>query len=157
MSGNGGAGPVLTVVELAGLKPAHGLTIDDIKVGDSAEAVVAFDIAADPGAACHASDSADARAAGRRSGRNESDPTVINGLAIAARFADLLATQLPGRHAVMQKFEFKFHRPVHVGVPLTYRCTVERVHKPLRVVALALSVSKNGEEFVTGHCQCQMI
>jgi 3-hydroxybutyryl-CoA dehydratase len=82
------------------------------------------------------------------------DAPIVQGLALATRFSRLLGMYLPGERAILEKVELKYKSPVFAGQRLIYRCTVMRVLRPLRVTQIALGISADGNECVTGQCQC---
>jgi len=134
--------------------PSRALTIADIAVGDAVTQTVVFDASKREAFSAFANDRAPvhddprfARAAGF------SGP-IIQGLAVASRFSRLIGMYLPGEHAILERVEFKYKRPVYADVPLLYKAVVERVFRPMRVIKLDLSVSIDGEERVTGKAQC---
>jgi 3-hydroxybutyryl-CoA dehydratase len=144
------------LLEVTDETPARALSISDIVVGDTVAQRVVFDAEKHSAFACLARDRArihDDASFARQSGF---DAPIIQGLAVASRFSRLLGMYLPGEKAILQKIEFKYHRPVYAGRELLYGCKVRQLLKPLRVVVLALSVS-NGVDYVSGQCQCLIL
>jgi enoyl-CoA hydratase len=145
------------LMEVTDATPSRALLIDDIVVGDMVTQSVVFDAEAHSAFACLARDSAPIHEDPSFARRSGFDAPIVQGLAVASRFSRLLGMYLPGEHAILQKAEFKFYRPVYAGRQLLYRCKVERIMAPLRIVVLALSVSSDGADLVSGQGQCQLI
>jgi acyl dehydratase len=134
--------------------PSRALALDAIEIGASVEQSVMFDeemwrrfdALAGDAAPVHRQSTA-ARALGF-------DRPILQGLAVTTRFSRLLGMYLPGEHAVLQRVEFRFRRPVLVPALLDYRAEVTRVLRPVRAVQLALEVRVGAEVHVTGSAQC---
>jgi len=137
--------------------PSRALSIDQIAVGDTVTQTVIFDAKASAAFACLARDSAPIHENGEFARQHGFDEPIIQGLAVVGRFSRLMGMYLPGEHAVLQKVEFKFHQPVFAGRAMLYSCKIQRIVRPLRVVALEVAVSATGVNHVTGQCQCLLL
>jgi 3-hydroxybutyryl-CoA dehydratase len=145
---------VTPCLEVTDSTPARSMSIDDLSVGMAVIQKFVFgekqldyfkELAKDR-APIH-SDQAVAQRAGF-------DAPVVQGLALATRFSRLLGMYLPGERAILEKIELKYKAPVFAGQKLIYRCTVMRILRPLSVTQIALGISADGNECVTGQCQC---
>ncbi len=145
------------LVEVTDETPPRAVSIDEIAIGDMVVQRVTFDARQHAEFACLARDRARIQESDTFARRRGFDAPIIQGLAVASRFSRLMGMYLPGERAVLEKAEFKYHRPVYANRELLYRCKVHRVLKPLRVVVLDLSVSLDGFEHVTGRCQCLIL
>lgn len=134
--------------------PSRALTIRDLRVGLSVVQRVRFGrsmldhfgkIARDRAPVHH--DPRFAQGAGF-------DRPIVQGLALATRFSRLIGMYLPGEHAILEKIEFVYRRPVFLDQPLVYIATVDRIAPALRIARLTLGITVEGIEHVTGHCQC---
>ncbi|WP_271613714.1 MaoC/PaaZ C-terminal domain-containing protein [Bradyrhizobium sp. CCBAU 51627] len=144
-------------LEVTDETPPRALLIDDLSVGDRVVQKVVFDTEKHKAFACLARDSAPVHDDVDFARRRGFDAPIIQGLAVVSRFSRLMGMYLPGEHAVLQRTEFKFHQPVYADKELLYSCEVKRIVKPLRVVLLAVAVTADGIDRVTGQCQCQII
>ena len=144
-------------LEVTDETPPRALLVDQISPGDVVVQRVTFDAEKHQAFACLARDSAPVHDDADFARRRGFDAPIIQGLAVVSRFSRLMGMYLPGEHAVLQRAEFKFHRPVYANVELLYRCEVKRIVKPLRAVLLTATVTANGIDCVTGECQCQII
>jgi len=144
-------------LEVTDETPSRALLVDQISVGDRVVQRVTFDTEKHLAFACLARDSAPVHDDADFARRRGFDAPIIQGLAVVSRFSRLLGMYLPGEHAVLQRTEFKFHRPVYADAQLLYSCEVKRIIRPLRVVLLAVAVAADGTDRVTGQCQCQII
>jgi 3-hydroxybutyryl-CoA dehydratase len=142
------------LLEVTDDTPARALRIGDIAVGDAVEQSVVFDAAMRDAFAVLARDRAPVHDDPRFARDAGFDDPIIQGLAVSTRFSRLLGMYLPGEHAILQSIELQYRRPVYADRTLVYRCVVERLLRPMRVVQLALSVSIDGREHVTGRCRC---
>jgi acyl dehydratase len=133
------------------------LMVDQISVGDRVVQKVMFDAEKHQAFACLARDSAPVHGDVDFARRSGFDGPIIQGLAVVSRFSRLMGMYLPGEHAVLQRTEFKFHRPVYANTELLYSCEVKRIVRPLRAVLLDVAVTANGIDCVTGQCQCKII
>jgi len=143
--------------EVTSETPSRALTIDDIAVGDMVVQSVVFDVEKYAALACLARDRAPVHDDQVFASQRRFDAPVIQGLAVASRFSRLMDMYLPGERAILERVEFKYHRPVYANRNLLYCCRVHRVLKPLRVVGLTLSVSVDSVDHVTGQCQCLIL
>ena|SRR5207249_1789187 len=145
------------LLEVTDHTPPRALTIGEITVGDTVIQRVVFDAEKHNAFACLARDRAPVHDDAKFAQQRGFEAPVIQGLAVVSRFSRLMGMYLPGEHAVLEKVEFKYHRPVYADRELLYACTVLRILQPLRVVVLALSVSLDGFEHVTGQSQCLIL
>jgi acyl dehydratase len=144
------------VIEVTDHTPPRALTIGDIAVRDAVVQKFVFDAEKLTIFATLARDRAPVHGDRRFASQAGFDAPIVQGLAVATRFSRLIGMYLPGEHAILEKIELKYRRPVYAGRELVYGCSVKRVLKPLRVVVLALSILDSGVEVVTGQCQCLM-
>ena len=79
---------------------------------------------------------------------------IVQGLLVSSRFSRLIGMYLPGTSTVLQSIEFRYKKPITVGMELEYRVTVDRVVPAANSVKLRLSVTHNGHEHMNGQCQC---
>ena len=79
---------------------------------------------------------------------------IVQGLLVSSRFSRLIGMYLPGTSAVLQSIEFRYKKPVAVGMELDYLVTVERLVPAANALKLSLSVTHNGDVHVNGQCQC---
>jgi 3-hydroxybutyryl-CoA dehydratase len=141
-------------LEVTDSMPSRSLAIDDLAVGLAVQEKFVFDAErllhfrklANDRAPIH-SDPSFARAGGF-------DEPIIQGLALSTRFSRLIGMYLPGERAILERIELKYRAPVFAGQQLIYRCELTRILRALKVVQLALAISVNGEDRVTGQCQC---
>ena len=134
--------------------PLRHLTVDDLVIGDSVvqrvrftrNMLAAFARVANDRAPVH-DDPRFARAAGFAG-------PIVQGLALSTRFSRLIGMYLPGGHAILESIELKFRHPVYADQDVIYRAVVDRVFRPLRVVALALTISRDGAPQVIGTARC---
>jgi 3-hydroxybutyryl-CoA dehydratase len=143
--------------EVTDSTPSRSLKVDELAVGDAVSQQIIFDAQAHAAFACLARDSAPVHVNSDFARRSGFNAPIVQGLAVVSRFSRLIGMYLPGEHAVLQKAEFKFIRPVYADRALQYRCEVQRIMRPLRVVVMAVSVSIEGVEHVNGQCQCLII
>jgi acyl dehydratase len=144
-------------LEVTDETPPRALLVDQLSVGDKVTQRVTFDAEKHLAFACLARDSAPVHDDVEFARRRGFDAPIIQGLAVVSRFSRLMGMYLPGEHAILQRTEFKFHRPVYANTELLYSCEVKRIIRPLRAVLLEVAVTTNGIDRVTGQCQCQMI
>jgi 3-hydroxybutyryl-CoA dehydratase len=137
--------------------PPRALLVEQLFIGDSVTQRVTFDAKKNQAFACLARDSAPVHDDVEFARRRGFEAPIIQGLAVVSRFSRLMGMYLPGEHAVLQRTEFKFHRPVYANTELLYSCEVRRIIRPLRAVLLKVAVTASGTECVTGECQCQII
>jgi 3-hydroxybutyryl-CoA dehydratase len=134
--------------------PVRHLRVDDLVVGDSVfervrfskEMLADFAQVAKDRAPVH-DDPRFARAAGFAG-------PIVQGLALSTRFSRLIGMYLPGGHAILESVELKFRRPVYADQDVIFRAVVDRVFRPLRVVTLALTISRQDTHHVTGSARC---
>jgi acyl dehydratase len=141
-------------LEVTDATPARAITIADIAVGDAVTQRVVFDADKRDAFARLANDRAPVHNDPRFARETGFDAPIIQGLAVAARFSRLIGMYLPGEHAILEKLELKYRRPVYADREVLYSCRVDRILRPQRVVVLALVVSVDGTDHVTGRCQC---
>jgi acyl dehydratase len=148
------SGGVTDCLEVTDSTPSRSMSIDDLRVGMAViqkfvfgqEQLDHFKELAKDRAPIHGD-----RAVAKRAGF---DAPVVQGLALATRFSRLLGMYLPGERAILEKVELKYKAPVFAGQKLIYRCTVMRILRPLSVSQIALGISADGIDCVTGQCQC---
>jgi 3-hydroxybutyryl-CoA dehydratase len=134
--------------------PSRRLEVGEIEIGDSviqhvtftAEMMRSFAAVANDRAPIHSNPDF-ARAA-------KFDAPIVQGLALSTRFSRLIGMYLPGEGAILEKLELKYRQPTYVGQSLIYCCVVSRVLRPARVVQLQLAIAADGNDHVTGQCQC---
>ena len=146
--------PDRMLLEVTDATPSRTMAIGDIEVGDAVSQRVVFDSEKRDAFARLARDRAPVHNDPRFAHQTGFDEPVIQGLAVATRFSRLIGMYLPGEHAILEKIELKYHRPVYADRELLYNCRVDRILRPRRVVVLALTVSLDGIDHVTGQCQC---
>lgn len=144
-------------IEVTDDTPPRALLVNQLSVGDRVTQRITFDAEKNRAFACLARDSAPVHDDMEFARRRGFDAPIIQGLAVVSRFSRLMGMYLPGEHAVLQRTEFKFHRPIYANSELLYSCEVRRIIRPLRAVLLTVAVSANGSDCVTGECQCQII
>ena len=145
------------LLEVTDDMPSRALTIDDIAVGDMVVQKTVFGAEKHKAFACLARDRAPVHDDPRFARQRGFAAPIVQGLAVASGFSRLMGMYMPGEHAILEKIEFKYHLPVYADRELLYRCRVHRILKPMRVVVLALSVSCEGVDHVTGQSQCLML
>jgi 3-hydroxybutyryl-CoA dehydratase len=146
-----------TSLEVTDETPPRALSIGDIAVGDTVVQRVVFDAQKHLAFACLAWDRGRIHGDDTFARQRGFDAPIVQGLAVASRFSRLLGMYLPGENAILQKIQFKYHRPVYADHELLYGCKVQQLMRPLRAVVLALSVSVDGIDCVTGECQCLIL
>jgi acyl dehydratase len=141
-------------IEVTDKEPARRLEMADLAVGQAvfqrfifdAEVLQHFGEVAKDRAPVHG-DRRFAQAAGF-------EAPIVQGLALATRFSRLIGMYLPGERAILQKFELRYRRPVYALRELIYSCRVARILRPMGVVQLALAIAMDGNDCVSGECQC---
>ena len=133
---------------------ARELSLGDIVVGQSVkqvhsfcpEAMMQFQFIANDLAPLHHDD---------KFAQNMGFPgKIVQGLLVSSRFSRLIGMHLPGTRTVLQSIEFRYKKPVAVGMELEYLVAVERVVPAANAVKLRLAVTHNGDVHVNGQCQC---
>lgn len=151
--GAGGTG-VSSPLEIFDHTPMRSLTIDDVSSGQSIFQRVRFDRDMLNAYGRLANDRAPVHDDPRFAHAAGFDKPIIPGLALSTRFSRLIGMYLPGAHAILESVELKFRRPVYADDEIIYRAVVDRVFRPMRVLHLALSISVEGSNHVTGGCRC---
>src|SRR5262245_65733931 len=102
-------------LEVTDETPPRALLVDQLSVGDKVTQRVTFDAEKHRAFACLARDSAPVHDDVEFARRSGFDAPIIQGLAVVSRFSRLMGMYLPGEHAILQRTEFKIHRPVYAN------------------------------------------
>ena len=80
---------------------------------------------------------------------------VTHGFLLSIPFSRILGMELPGEDTVIGSIELNVHAPVYQGATVRYTATVRRILRPLRSVALDLSIiTSDGTLCVAGKTTC---
>ena len=146
--------PQLLVVD--DLTASRALTVEDVVVGDAVEQRVVFDQEMRDAFRIVANDRAPVHDDERFSRERGFDQPILQGLCVATRFSRLIGMYLPGEHAILEKVDLKFRRPSFLGQEITFKVTVSRVLRPMRVIRVDLSAVSDLGEQLSGEAQCLM-
>ena len=133
---------------------ARELSLADIEVGQSVQQVVTFGPEAMIQFQYIANDLAPLHHDDKFAQSIGFNGKIIQGLLVSSRFSRLIGMYLPGTNTVLQSIEFRYKKPITLGMELNYLVVVERVIRAAKAVKLNLSVSYNGDVHVNGQCQC---